>query len=107
MWTCSLPTERGNKAMDRRSVLLAGAAIPLAIATLPSAAQTPGNAKTYVLVHGAWHGGWCLRPVADALRAQGHRVFTPTQTGLGERRHLLSREITLDTFVADVANLIE
>jgi pimeloyl-ACP methyl ester carboxylesterase len=93
--------------MDRRSVLLAGAVIPLAIATLPSAAQTPGSAKTYVLLHGAWHGGWCWRPVADALRAQGHRVFTPTQTGLGERRHLLSREITLDTFVADVANLIE
>ena len=54
-----------------------------------------GESKTYVLVHGAWHGGWCWRAVADALRAKGHRVFTPTQTGLGERKHLLSREITL------------
>jgi pimeloyl-ACP methyl ester carboxylesterase len=66
-----------------------------------------GEEKTYVLVHGAWHGGWCWRPVADALRAQGHRVFTPTQTGLGERRHLLSRDITLDVFVDDIANLME
>ena len=63
--------------------------------------------KTYVLVHGAWHGGWCWRPVADALRAQGHKVFTPTQTGLGDRKHLLSRDITLDVFVDDVANLME
>jgi pimeloyl-ACP methyl ester carboxylesterase len=70
-------------------------------------AQSPNDGKTFVLVHGAWHGGWCWRPVADSLRSKGHRVFTPTQTGLGERRHLLSREITLDTFVSDVVNLIE
>ena len=66
-----------------------------------------GGAKTFVLVHGAWHGGWCWRPVVDALRAQGHRVFTPTQTGLGERKHLLSRDITLNVFVDDIANLVE
>src|SRR5215831_14186711 len=62
---------------------------------------------TFVLVHGAWHGGWCWRSVADSLRSKGHRVFTPTQTGLGERRHLLSGDITLDTFVEDLTNLIE
>ena len=49
-------------------------------------APRAGAAKTFVLVHGAWHGGWCWRDVAAALRAEGHRVFTPTQTGLGERR---------------------
>ena len=70
-------------------------------------ARARGESKTYVLVHGAWHGGWCWRAVADALRAKGHRVFTPTQTGLGERKHLLSRELTLDTFVDDLTNLIE
>lgn len=64
-------------------------------------------AKTYVLLHGAWHGAWCWRHVAAGLRARGHAVFTPTQTGLGERHHLLSRDITLDTFVADVVNAIE
>ncbi len=61
---------------------------------------------TFVLVHGAWHGGWCWADVADRLRAAGHRVFTPTCTGLGEREHLLSEEITLDTFIADVANVL-
>lgn len=62
--------------------------------------------KTYVLVHGAWHGGWCWSRVADPLRSQGHRVFTPTLTGLGERSHLLSAQITLDTFVQDIANVL-
>lgn len=41
----------------------------------------------YVLVHGAWHGGWCWRKVAERLRAAGHGVLTPTLTGLGERAH--------------------
>ncbi len=63
--------------------------------------------RTYVLVHGAWHGGWCWRAVADALRGIGHRVTTPTQTGLGERKHQLTKDITLDTFVADIINHIE
>src|SRR5579862_2405263 len=67
-------------------------------------AQRPVQA--FVLVHGAWHGGWCWSRVADRLRAKGHVVFTPT-TGLGERKHLLSKDITLDTFTADIVNLIE
>jgi pimeloyl-ACP methyl ester carboxylesterase len=62
--------------------------------------------RTFVLVHGAWHGGWCWAEVRAILEARGHRVFTPTQTGLGERSHLLSREITLDVFVEDVAGVI-
>jgi pimeloyl-ACP methyl ester carboxylesterase len=61
----------------------------------------------FVLVHGAWHGGWCWRRVVDALQAQGHRAFAPTLTGLGERSHLLSPGVTLETHIADVANLIE
>ncbi len=63
--------------------------------------------RTYVLVHGGSHGGWCWRDVAAHLRAAGHDVFTPTQTGLGERRHLMSASITLETFVDDIANVIE
>jgi pimeloyl-ACP methyl ester carboxylesterase len=58
-----------------------------------------------VLVHGAWHGGWCWRRVADLLEAQGHKVFTPTLTGLGERSHLLGPDINLDTHIADVVNV--
>jgi hypothetical protein len=48
--------------------------------------------STFVLVHGAWHGGWCWHRVADPLRKAGHRVFTPTLTGVGERAHLLSQD---------------
>ncbi len=65
------------------------------------------KAKTFVLLHGAWHGGWCWRDVAAPLRAMGHRVTTPTQTGLGERRHLFSGAITLETFVQDVVAHLE
>jgi pimeloyl-ACP methyl ester carboxylesterase len=64
-------------------------------------------AKAYVLLHGAWHGGWCWRDVAADLRARGHRVTTPTQTGLGERRHLLSGALTLETFVQDLVEHLE
>jgi pimeloyl-ACP methyl ester carboxylesterase len=63
--------------------------------------------STFLLLHGAFHGGWCWARVAPILRAQGHAVFTPTQTGLGERAHLLSRDITLDTFVQDVVAVLE
>lgn len=62
---------------------------------------------TFVLVHGAWHGGWCWRRVADRLRRDGHAVFTPTLTGLGERAHLLAPGIDLATHVADVVNLLK
>ena len=63
--------------------------------------------KTCVLVHGAWHGGWCWRRVADLLTAKGHKVFTPTLTGLGERSHLMSKDIGLKTHVADVVNVFK
>ena len=61
---------------------------------------------TYVLVHGAWHGGWCYREVARLLRAAGHEVFTPTLTGLGERSHLRGQPINLETHVQDIANVL-
>ena len=46
---------------------------------------------TYVLVHGAWHGGWCWKKTAPLLRRAGAEVFTPTLTGMGERAHLNDR----------------
>ena len=60
--------------------------------------------KTFVLLHGAWHGGWCWERVASILRARGYRVTTPTQTGLGERSHLMSPDIDLEVFADDVVN---
>lgn len=61
----------------------------------------------FVLVHGAWHGGWCWRRVVPALFAAGHRAFALTLTGLGERAHLMSPSITLATHVDDIVNAIE
>ena len=58
--------------------------------------------STFVLVHGAWHGGWCWRRVAHRLRVAGREVHTPTLTGLGERAHLMSRQIDLETHIEDI-----
>jgi len=61
---------------------------------------------TYVLVHGGHHGGWCYRKLAALLRRAGHEVHAPTLTGLGERRHLLSSSVGLDTHVMDVSAVL-
>lgn len=61
----------------------------------------------FVLVHGAWHGAWCWRDVSLALVRAGHRAHAVTLTGLGERAHLLSPRISLETHITDVANAIE
>jgi pimeloyl-ACP methyl ester carboxylesterase len=62
---------------------------------------------SFVLVHGAWHGAWCWRRVVAPLAAQGHRAHALTLTGLGERAHLRSPLVTLETHIADVAGVIE
>ena len=61
----------------------------------------------YVLVGGGWLGGWCWQPVARRLREEGHDAYPLTLTGLGERVHLASPEVDLDTHITDVVNLIE
>ena len=61
----------------------------------------------FVLVHGAWHGAWCWRDVTEALIRAGHRAHAVTLTGVGERAHLLSPEITLQTHIQDVMQAIE
>jgi pimeloyl-ACP methyl ester carboxylesterase len=68
--------------------------------------MTGSAVATFVLVHGAWHGGWCWRKVVPLLRAGGHAVHTPTLTGLGERAHLATREVGLDTHVQDLLNVL-
>jgi len=60
---------------------------------------------TFVLVHGAYHGGWCWKHTTPLLRAAGHVVHTPTLTGLGERSHLASAAVDLDTHIRDIVNL--
>lgn len=61
---------------------------------------------TFVLVHGAWHGGWCWNQVAKRLRAAGHEVHAPTLTGLCERVHLANPDIGLSTHIDDIVNHI-
>lgn len=62
--------------------------------------------RTYVLVHGAWGGGWAFKRVDSLLAAAGHRVYRPTLTGLGERVHLASPDIGLGTHVTDIVNVL-
>ena len=64
------------------------------------------RAADFVLVHGTSHGGWCWARVAALLRQGGHAVFTPTLTGVGERSHLRSGDIDLDTHITDIVNVI-
>src|SRR5437763_560400 len=80
-------------------------ALPGGLAT-PAQAQAQSGRKTFVLVHGSSAGGWCWRRVADILEKRGHKVYTPTLTGLGERSHLMSGQITLDTHFTDIVNVI-
>jgi len=61
----------------------------------------------FVLVHGAWHGGWCWAKTEAALRQLGHETHAPTMTGLGERSHLLSADITSDSHVEDIVNVLK
>ena len=61
----------------------------------------------YVLVGGAWLGGWCWQPVARRLRDNGHDAYPVTLTGLGEREHLAGPEVDLETHIRDVVNLVE
>ena len=70
-------------------------------------AQAQAQQKTFVLIHGAWHGGWCWRRVSDLLEKKGHKVFSPTLTGLGERSHLLSKDINLTTHITDIVNVLK
>lgn len=61
---------------------------------------------TFVLVHGAFTGGWYWSRVRPLLTAAGHTVVTPTLTGAGERVHLLSRGVTLETHITDILNTL-
>jgi len=98
-----------NSIQPTRRGVVGGIGFGLAASAVGAIA--PVNAqtltKTFVLVHGAWHGGWCWRRVADLLEAKGHKVFAPTLTGLGERSHLLSKDVNLDTHITDIVNVFK
>jgi pimeloyl-ACP methyl ester carboxylesterase len=80
------------------------ALLALVLAAAPLSGQEPRH--TYVLVHGAWGGGWTYRTIDSMLTAAGHRVYRPTLTGLGERVHLATADVGLSTHVTDIANVL-
>ena len=97
--------------MSRREFIagVAGAGLAAAAASgkIVGPTRAQSELKTFVLIHGAWHGGWCWRRVSDLLEKKGHKVFSPTLTGVGERSHLLSKDVNLDTHITDIANIIK
>ena len=95
----------------RREILKNAALAAFAVPTIGQGRTMPQpgtatKAATFLLVHGAWHGGWCWQRVIDRLAAQGHRVFAPTLTGVCERSHLDSPSVDLSTQIRDVVNEI-
>ena len=91
-----------------RRTVLGGAAAAAAAGAMasPKSAKADDHA-TFVLVHGAWHGGWCWRDVVPFLTAAGHTVYTPTMTGLGDRWHLSDPSIDLSLHITDIVNTID
>ena len=88
-----------------RRAAIGAAAGAAALGGAGAMAQTGGR-KTFILIHGAYHGGWCWRRVADILERHGHKVYAPSLTGNGDRSHLLSMSVNLDTQIADIVNLV-
>jgi pimeloyl-ACP methyl ester carboxylesterase len=91
----------------RRSVMAAGAASAVIATPSLAARRRNGPAKTFVLVHGTWHGGWVWGRVAQRLTDMGHKVIRPTATGCGERAHLITPQTNLSTHVQDICAAIE
>jgi pimeloyl-ACP methyl ester carboxylesterase len=90
---------------SRRQLLTGLTLTPIVTAVRSATTSAQSLHRTFVLVHGAWHGGWCWKKVKALLTTAGHRVYTPTLTGLGERSHLLTPEVDLDTHINDIAAL--
>ena len=61
----------------------------------------------FVLVHGSWAGGWQWTTIREALEQEGHRVLAPSLTGMGDRHHLINKNVGLETHIDDIARLIE
>ena len=80
--------------------------VALAAEPATNSVATANHKYTYVIVHGAWGGGWAFKQVDDLLTADGHKVYRPTLTGQGEKVHLASTNIDLSTHIQDIVNVI-
>ncbi|SDF64889.1 Alpha/beta hydrolase family protein [Dyadobacter soli] len=75
--------------------------------TLSTAASAQKHKpRTFLLVHGAWSGGWDYAKVDSIFKTKGDIVFRPTLTGLGERVHLANANVNLSTYIIDIVNVI-
>lgn len=93
-------------AQETTATLAPGHAQEATVTPAPGHAQEATVTPTVVLVHGAWGGGWDWKPVETELRARGYDVYRAHLTGQGERHHLASSQVGLDTHISDVANLM-
>jgi pimeloyl-ACP methyl ester carboxylesterase len=91
--------QRGGSSSTRPAM---SEATPLGAPTV----GLPGGKDTYVIVHGAWGGGWQFKTVDEMLSADGHKVYRPTLTGQGEHVNLASTKVDLNTHIQDVVNVI-
>ena len=100
----------GRSSVGRRSIMKQGALLAAgalsAGASGASAQGTAANPVTFVVAHGAWSSGWAWKKMHPLLTARGHRLLTPSYTGLGERAHLANPNIDLDTHITDVVNVL-
>jgi pimeloyl-ACP methyl ester carboxylesterase len=74
-------------------------------ASAPAQAQAGGT--TFLVAHGAWSAGWAWKKMHPIMTAAGHRLITPTYTGLGEREHLANPAIDLDMHIQDMLGVIK
>src|SRR3982074_3525154 len=65
------------------------------------------SAKTFLVCHGAWSAGWAWKKMHPLMAARGHRLVTPTYTGLGEREHLATPSVDVETHIQDILNVIK
>jgi pimeloyl-ACP methyl ester carboxylesterase len=97
---------------ERRAFLGAAAAAGAGLATgahaaSPAASAAQPRGKTILVAHGAWSAGWVWKKMHPLMTAAGHRLITPTQTGLGEREHLATPAVDLDTHIQDLLGVIK
>ena len=92
--------------MERRTVIKGAPALLGLAATGSLGSDQNFKACNFVLVHGTWHGGWVWSDVANILNNSGHRAFTPTCTGCGDRVHLCDSDVGLETHITDIENFV-
>ena len=96
-----------RRAMIKGGAMLATGALAGAASGCNTSTAAPDSPPTtFVVAHGAWSSGWAWKKMHPLMTGRGHRLLTPSYTGLGERAHLANPEIDLDTHITDVVNVL-